>query len=246
MRLKERPQFHRKLWEFYFIAQALAERDMLRPGRRGLGFGVGREPLASLFASCGCSIVATDQGSTAGGRWVRSGEHAASLADLNERGICPDAQFRERVQFREVDMNRIPEDLRDFDFVWSSCAFEHLGSIGRGQRFVMRAMECLRLGGVAAHTTEYNVGHRWLTAPVGKTVLFRQRDVTAIWREMRRKGYSMELDLDPGSGPMDRIVDRPPYHSEPHLKLRIGPFVSTSVGLIIEKPLKLEVAAGVG
>src|SRR5262245_17988237 len=52
---------HRKDWEHAFIAQALAERGMLAPGRRGLGFGVGKEPLVALFASHGCEAVATDQ-----------------------------------------------------------------------------------------------------------------------------------------------------------------------------------------
>jgi len=42
---------HRKMWEWLFICESLAERGMLRPGRRGLGFGVGREPLVALFAS---------------------------------------------------------------------------------------------------------------------------------------------------------------------------------------------------
>lgn len=40
-RIHEAPRLHRKQWEFYFIAQALAERGLLQPGRAGLGFGVG-------------------------------------------------------------------------------------------------------------------------------------------------------------------------------------------------------------
>jgi len=48
------------MWEWLFIAEALSERNMLVRGRRGLGFGVGREPLVALFASFGPEIVATD------------------------------------------------------------------------------------------------------------------------------------------------------------------------------------------
>ena len=44
---------HRKMWEWLFIAQALAERDMLRPGRVGLGFGVGRGGRFSGLADAG-------------------------------------------------------------------------------------------------------------------------------------------------------------------------------------------------
>ena len=42
---------HRKMWEWLFIAEALRERGMLAAGRRGVGFGVGQEPLVS--AVCG-------------------------------------------------------------------------------------------------------------------------------------------------------------------------------------------------
>lgn len=51
---------HRKFWEFCFIYYVLYDNKMLVPGKSGLGFGVGKEPLASLFASDGCRITATD------------------------------------------------------------------------------------------------------------------------------------------------------------------------------------------
>jgi hypothetical protein len=59
-KLKEKPHFHRKLWEFVYIAQVLYENGFLRDGNRGLCFGVGTEPLPALFASMGCEITATD------------------------------------------------------------------------------------------------------------------------------------------------------------------------------------------
>src|SRR5262249_29408124 len=52
--------YHRKYWEHVFICQALWERGVLRPGAKGLGFGVGREPLAAFFASEDCEILGTD------------------------------------------------------------------------------------------------------------------------------------------------------------------------------------------
>ena len=59
------------------------------------------------------------------------------------------------MRFRAVDMNDIPPDLRGFDFTWSSCALEHLGTLRAGADFVVEQMTCLRPGGVAVHTTEY-------------------------------------------------------------------------------------------
>ena len=65
-KLKEaRGHLHRKVWEWCFIAQALQDNDLLRPGKTGLGFAVGQEPLTALFAQRGARIVATAIGCTA-------------------------------------------------------------------------------------------------------------------------------------------------------------------------------------
>ncbi|MHB8463868.1 MAG: class I SAM-dependent methyltransferase [Acidimicrobiales bacterium] len=229
---------HRKLWEWIFIAQALEERGMLGPGRRGLGFGVGQEPLTAVFAAAGCEIVASDvdQGHASSAGWAGSGQHAAALADLNRDGLCDPDVFARNVSFRVADMNAIPRDLAHgaFDFTWSSCAFEHLGSIAHGQEFLLRQMACLRPGGVAVHTTEFNVSSNSHTVNYSHTVLFRRRDLEWIVDQLGRANHRISLDLDPGESPADRHVDAPPY-SNTHLKVRLGRYTTTSLGLIIEK-----------
>jgi SAM-dependent methyltransferase len=228
---------HRKFWEYCFIAQALFERDMLRPGRRGLGFGVGKEPLAALFASFGCEIVATDQASDQARQtgWAARNQYADQLDTLNEAGLCNADQFRRLVTHRAVDMNAIPKDLRHFDFTWSACSLEHLGSLEHGARFLMNMMECLKPGGVGVHTTEYNLSSDTATLTEGPTVLFRPRDIAAIAQRLRSQGHRIQLNLDAGDGMADRHVDLPPYTHNPHLKLQIETYIVTSIGLIIER-----------
>lgn len=232
-----RMHLHRKVWEYCFIAQALHERSMLQPGRRGLGFAVGQEPLSSLFASYGCEIVATDQKAEEAveGGWVETDQHATSLDVLNKRGLCPDELFRRRVSLRSVDMRSIPSDLRDFDFVWSACALEHLGSLELGERFVFESLRCLRPGGVAVHTTEFNCSSNVFTRRKGVTVLFRKRDIKRMASRLREQGHAMELDLSQGDQPADYYVERQPYGHQVHLKLEVDGFVATSVGLVIQK-----------
>jgi SAM-dependent methyltransferase len=237
-RLREPFRLHRKFWEFGYIAQALHERGMLRPGRRGLGFGVGREPLPALFASLGCEVVASDQepGSAEQSGWVATGQHAAGLDALNDRGICDPEAFRRRVAFRHVDMNAIPDDLRGFDFTWSSCCFEHLGSIANGLRFLECQMDCLRPGGVAVHTTEFNLSSDAETIDDNDfVVLFRRRDILEMARRLSASGHDIELDLTPGDRVADRHVDVPPYAGAFHIRLEWDGFVTTSVGLIVRK-----------
>ncbi|MGO8870791.1 MAG: class I SAM-dependent methyltransferase [Acidimicrobiales bacterium] len=227
---------HRKLWEWLYIIEALAERDLLRAGRSGLGLGVGQDPLAALFASLGCTVVATDVGcdQAAQDGWVASNQHASDLSQLNSCGICDPDRFSERVRFREVDMRSIPEDLRGFDFTWSACAFEHLGSLAAGQEFVLRQMDCLRPGGIAVHTTEFNVGSNWSTVGTGQTVLYRRRDIGRLVRQLRRLGHQVDVDFAAGTGPADVHVDDEPW-TDTHLKVRFHGFVTTSLALIMEK-----------
>lgn len=239
-RLKDQPdRLHRKLWEFCYIAQALYERGMLRPGLRGLGFGVGKEPLPALFASYGCNVVATDQSTELAMKkgWVDSGQHTASLDGLNIQGICPDELFRQRVVFRVLNMRSLPDNMGEFDFLWSSCSLEHLGTLARGEKFIYESLKYLKAGGVAVHTTEYNVNSNFLTLSRGGTVLYRKKDLKRIADKIRKLGYKVSLDFTEGDMPADKMPDKPPYKQKVHLKLYYhGIFVITSFGLIIEKP----------
>ena len=138
-------RLHRKLWEFCFISQALYERGVLGEGKKGLGFAVGEEPLPALFASMGCEILATDldaqdERATA---WAETAQLATSVDKLRRPRVCPNDIFQQRVAFRAVDMNNIPKDLRDFDFTWSSCSFEHCAqSTSESTSFAIRWPVC--------------------------------------------------------------------------------------------------------
>jgi cyclopropane fatty-acyl-phospholipid synthase-like methyltransferase len=235
-RLPHEPIFHRKLWEYAYILQCLSETGMMSPGRRGLGFGVGKEPLVAVMAARGCEVVATDldiDEATKQG-WAGSGEYAATLEALNDRGICPAARFASHVIYRVADMNKIDADLIGFDFVYSSCAFEHVGSIELGLEFVKNSLKCLRPGGIAVHTTEFNVLSNDATIDHQQTVLFRRQDIDRLAAELLNQGHEIVLNYNPGSGPFDRHIDVPPW-SGIHLKLQLEQYVTTSLGLLIKK-----------
>jgi Methyltransferase domain len=235
-RLPHPPIFHRKLWEYAYILQALSEAGMLAPGRRGLGFGVGKEPLVAVMAQRGCEIVATDldlEEATKQG-WAPSGQYAATLEALNDRSICPPDRFASKVSYRVADMNKIDPDLVGFDFVYSSCAFEHLGSIEQGLQFVKNSINCLRPGGIAVHTTEFNVFSNDATIDHQQTVLFRRQDIERLAAELLDRGHEIVLNYNTGSWQFDRHVDVPPW-SGIHLKIQLEQYVTTSFGLLIRK-----------
>jgi len=245
-RLGDAWEAHRKQWELAYICQALHERGLLVPGSRGLGFAVGAEKLPALWASFGCLITATDLPAEdeRNRAWAATGQWVGDLAALNAHGLCPEAEFRSRVAYRPIDMNHIPGDLRGYDFTWSTCSFEHCGSLALGMEFLERQMACLRPGGVAVHTTEFNLSSNDDTVAEGSFVIFRLRDIEAVCRRLTDAGHRVEpLDLHPGDDPLDRFVDPPPYYAsarEPHgrikhLRLNLAGYASTSIGLIIRK-----------
>jgi hypothetical protein len=236
--LDEILRYHRKLWEFVFVCQALYERGALVEGARGLGFGVGTEPLSAYFASRGCTVVGTDMGleeAMAAG-WTDSPQHAASLAQMARPKIIPMDEFQKRVSFRVVDMNHVPEDLTDFDFCWSACAFEHLGSLEHGMAFVERSIQTLKVGGYAVHTSEYNLTSNDDTVTHGPTVYYRRRDYEDLARRVTEAGHEITpFDFHPGYGHVDRHIDVPPFGEYLHLKQQLAGWAVTSIGFVIRR-----------
>lgn len=236
-RFGEPPRLHRKQWEFCFILQASATGGVMAPGLRALGFGVGQEPLPALFAAAGMEVVASDLDADRAEQsgWSATGQHARNFDALNAGGFCPPERFAALATHRVVDMNAIPADLRDFDLCWSSCALEHLGSIEQGLTFIEKSLETLRPGGLAVHTTELNISPGLETLSTGETVLFRRHHFEELAKALRRKGHHIELDFDLGDQPEDQHIDLPPYSHDPHLKLALMGFTTTSFGLIIRR-----------
>ncbi len=133
-------------------------------------------------------------------------------------------------------MNAIPSDLRDFDFVWSACALEHLGSLRRGLDFILNSLACLKRPGLAVHTTEFNVSSDIETVEEEGCSVYRKKDILWLLGELPKYGATLApLNLNPGSLPADKVVDIPPYSNTQHLKLQLQRFTITSIGLVIRK-----------
>lgn len=117
-----------------YVLHQLMEAGVLHEGMRGLGFGVGTEPLPAAFASMGIDVMATDApiDLDRADAWQATSQHSGDVSQLLHPEVAPDEVVLAKVSHRPCDMNRIDPTLRDFDFNWSSCCFEHLGSIEHG------------------------------------------------------------------------------------------------------------------
>lgn len=242
-----KPLLHRKIWEYAFVLQALREGGALRSGSHGVGFGCGEEPVASYLASQGIEVTVTDLApdQSEGLGWVATGQHTSSLEKVYYPDLVSQEDFDRRVRLEYVDMNAIPASMNEsYDFCWSICALEHLGSIRKGLDFIKNSMKVLRPGGVSIHTTEFNLTNEE-TVDNWPTVLFQQKHFALLAEELKAEGYQMlPLNTDPGDTFVDKFVDLPPYDwkswlqlDQPaHLKLAIDGFPSTCVGIIVRKP----------
>jgi hypothetical protein len=190
-----------------------------------------------MLAANGVEVLATDAPvERFGGQgWQCTNQHSADVSGLYRSNLLDKATFRERVTFRPVDMNDIPHDLRDFDACWSSCCFEHLGSIDHGLDFVENSLERLRPGGVAMHTTEFNLSSNERTLETPGLSYFRRRDIERLLDRLAARGHVVwPLNLHPGDAPLDAHIEVPPY-GLPHLKLEAMGQVSTSIGMVVQR-----------
>jgi hypothetical protein len=234
--INESPKVARKEWEHVAILRALTASGVLGPGTRGLGFAVGKEPLVGALAAQGPEIVATDLPShdPKAANWTSTNQHSQHLDDLRNPDICADDLLDQRVSFQAVDMNHIPSDLVGFDFLWSACAFEHLGSIEAGLTFVERAMRCLAPGGIAVHTTEFNLDSDVDTVVTGDTVVYRASDFAELAHRLATHGHTMApLVIGERAGVFDYLIDTRPNHFGT-LVTRMGDYRITSAVLVVQ------------
>jgi SAM-dependent methyltransferase len=231
------PSYHRKHWEWVFIVHHLRRLGMLALGKKGIVFGVGLEHLPSLFAKLGADVMATDAPQEIGEHWSSTGQFTAKLNDLHLQWIVDEEAFRRHVSYATCDMNAIGDEFTGYDFCWSSCCFEHLGNLQAGLDFVVNSVEkTLKPGGVAVHTTEFNLSSNEATVESGDTVIYRKRDIEGLVQRLRDRGHEVdEFRIAPDHHPLDFYVDLPPYQPNPHLRLKLFGFTSTSVGLVIRR-----------
>lgn len=235
--------YHRKTWEWCYITLLLQTMGFLENGKKGVGFAVGREPLPALFASYGVEILATDlAGDTEIAKgWSKNNENAGStVKNLYYPFLCDKDIFYERVTYEDVDMNTIPEHLLrgEFDFCWSSCAIEHVGSLDKSKIFLKNMIGCLKPGGIAIHTTEFNLSSDEDTIEYGGNVIWRKKDIIEIQNYLINNGCSMDVSFQRENSEANSYIDMPPFEGEGkpyHMNLVIDGFSSTSIALVIRK-----------
>ena len=136
-------------------------------------------------------------------------------------------------------MTEISGDLRGFDFVWSSGALEHLGSIGAGLQFVEDAMRCLKPGGLAVHTTRLSLSSSDETIDSGAAVLLRRPDIERLTLSLISRWHEVaQVKFDPRDRPLDEPDDLTVFRAHADPEATIGKYASTPFGMIVRRGLR--------
>lgn len=173
-------------WRKVYTLQALRRYGMLEEGAMGVGFERSPSGMPAVLAALGTRVVAVFP--TRPGAQIKP---AALKRDLAGRAPCSKAAFDENVSARVVSWRRLPPDLVNFDFLWSSRANEILYSVAAAARFVEDAMACLRPGGLAVHTFGYDLAPSGRKIPSTERVMLQQGDIERIALLLVSRGHEV-------------------------------------------------------
>ena len=95
-------------WEFYYVYRTLTLLGAVGPGKSGLTFGVGKEPLPSAFAALGANVLGTDMPPDEKGAagWASGNQYAAGKDAIFMPGLIDKKSFDKLVSFQHADMNK--------------------------------------------------------------------------------------------------------------------------------------------
>jgi len=159
--LHEIPRFHRKQWEFAMIFNALLRCRLLKGDRVGLSMGGGRERLLYAIGRCIRELVVTDLYGT-GTTWD------CARTDDPETFIKGDKPFPvddRKLTVLPMDMRELQFPDHTFDFCYSSCAIEHIGTRDDVIRHLNEVARVLKDDGVYVLTTEIHYGKETIEDP---------------------------------------------------------------------------------
>jgi len=247
-------RIHRKQWEFYVIHKKLSEHLCNFDNKFGLGFAVGEEELVPLFVKLNASIIASDldPNDDSSKDWINSSQHMSNgFAKYINSGYIEKDLFEKKCKLEYINMNNIPKQFlnNEYDFIWSSCALEHLGSIQNGLDFIINSLKCLKKGGIAVHTTEFNFKSNNETLETKSCVSFRKKDFDWLIQKVESLGYYIEpINYNRPDTIVNNYVDKFPYKGstsaiffdlnnydvlKSHINLEINGHCSTSIYFVI-------------
>lgn len=218
---------HRKHWEFAKGILGLKRLGCLNPNALALGVGSGHEHPIYYFSNYVKRVHATDI--YGAGEFAGSGAPAEMLVHPEKYAPFPYRQGHLVVQYMDGCNLRYPG--RCFDFAFSFSSIEHFGGHQAATRSIREIARVLHPGGIAVITTELILNN------VAHPDFFRPNDLKQAIIKPSEMKLVEEIDFSIPPSLVNDAQELGPDTSisHPHIVLKLGPAVFTSVILFLRK-----------
>jgi SAM-dependent methyltransferase len=220
---------HRKHWEFVQAICGLRRLGCLTPDAVALGVAVGHEHPIYYLANVIRKVVATD---IYGHGDFAPAEAPAAMLEHPEQ-FAPFPYRREHLVVEYMDALDLKFPAESFDIVFSLSSVEHFGGHAASGRAVQGMARALKPGGVLVLTTEVilnGMSHREFFLPDELLEYL-------VWPSGLK--LADEIDFSITQALLDHPLELGKDDSQawPHIVLKDGPTMFTSVILFLHKPL---------
>jgi len=218
---------HRKSYELTQLLFGLSRLGRCGGDARILSVGAGPEPVLYWLANHVASVTATDLYE---GRWQSDGAREGDEEVLaRPEEFAPFAYRRDRLEFRKMDGRHLTFPAGTFDVAYSLSSIEHFGGVEGARDAIDEMTRVLKPGGLAVIATEY------ILSGAPHPEAFRPQEIHDLFT---RPGLRLVQPVD------ERVYDRYDCaavdlrrnpHQTPHMVVRDGDTVFTSVMAFLEK-----------
>jgi SAM-dependent methyltransferase len=218
---------HRKSYELTQLLFGLTRLGRCGDAASIVSVGAGHEPVLYWLANHVGSVVATDLYE---GRWQSDGAREGDEGVLaRPEDYAPFPYRRERLAFRKMDGRHLTFPDATFDVAYSLSSIEHFGGTAGAHDAIDEMARVVKPGGLVVVATEY------ILAGPPHDEVFQPRDVRALFDRPRLR---LVQPID------EQVYQRYEYvavdlrrnpHQTPHMVVRDGDTVFTSVMAFLEK-----------
>jgi len=237
---------HRLIWQLTYLQHIVNSQGLCSNSHQiGFNWASNADIMSGYFANKGCRVTVSNMDFSSVSRFPVRSTPNLTIDDFFVDGMVSRRRFNRLVNYIPSDMHSALPDsiLGKYDFAWAG-HLENLGSVSLAQRFVINSLEVLKPGGIAVHFIELTLSSNVDTFEVGKTTVWRKRDIEQVVRDAQILGYHV-FPLQWGSGighddvtPDTFHITHLGYHDTGHIKLALFNHVVTTFCLILQRPFE--------
>ncbi len=226
----DKPNFHRKLWEYNQILFSLRRLKYLTPQTLALSVGAGHEPLLYFLTHRIKKIIGIDLYESS----FFGGEDDTDTVDSTEK-YAPFPYDPHKIELKQMDALNLEFTHNIFDFIFCISSLEHFGSLKSMQKSVDEMYRVLKPGGCAVITTELKLNRLGGIIPGAR--IFSLSQLLSMFAHSGFTLHSEDIDTRIEKEYLQQMIKLPEEACQrPHIFLRFFRTIFTSINLVFIKP----------